>query len=134
MSTTDFYLCIQDLEKMEKFSLKWNDFHSNVSKSFQSLRNREDFSDVTLVGDDFKQVAAHKIILSSCSAYFNNILKNVANLKQPILCLEGMSFQDIENVMDYIYNGELKIYQDDIDRFLVVGQRLGLEGLIHRTD
>ena len=53
---------------MEKFSLKWNDFHSNVSKSFQSLRNKEDFSDVTLVGDDFKQIAAHKIILSSCSA------------------------------------------------------------------
>ena len=115
---------------MEKFSLKWNDFHSNVSKSFQSLRNKEDFSDVTLVGDDFKQIAAHKIILSSCSAYFNNILKNVANQKHPILCLEGMSSQDIEKVMDYIYNGELKIYQDDLDRFLDVGQRLGLEGLV----
>ena len=119
---------------MEKFSLKWNDFHSNVSKSFQSLRNKEDFSDVTLVGDDFKQVAAHKIILSSCSAYFNNILKNVGNQKHPILCLEGMSFQDIEKVMDYIYNGELKIDQDDIDRFLDVGQRLGLEGLIGITE
>ena len=115
---------------MEKFSIKWNDFLSNVSKSFNNLRNREDFSDVTLVGDDFKQIAAHKIILSSCSMYFNNILKNFANLKHPILCLEGMSFEDIEKVMDYIYNGELKIYQDNIDRFLVVGQRLGLEGLI----
>ena len=115
---------------MEKFSLKWNDFHSNVSKSFQSLRNKEDFSDVTLVGNDFKQIAAHKIILSSCSKYFSNILKNVADQKHPILCLEGMSFQDIEKVMDYIYNGELKIYQDDLDRFLDVGQRLGLEGLV----
>ena len=115
---------------MEKFYLKWNDFQSNVSKSFQSLRNKDDFSDVTLVGDDFKQIAAHKIILSTCSVYFNNILKNVANQKHPILCLEGMSFEDIEKVMDYIYNGELKIYQDDIDRFLVVGQRLGLEGLV----
>ena len=119
---------------MEKFSLKWNDFHSNVSKSFQSLRNKEDFSDVTLVGDDFKQIAAHKIILSSCSAYFNNILKNVASQKHPILCLEGMSFQEIERVMDYIYNGELRISQDDIDRLLVVGQRLGLEGLIGQTE
>ena len=35
--------------------------------------------------------------------------------------------------MDYIYNGELKIYQEDIDRFLEVGQRLGLEGLIGQT-
>ena len=119
-----------NLENMDKFSLKWNDFHSNVSKSFQSLRNKEDFCDVTLVGDDFKQIAAHRIILSSCSTYFNNILKNIANNKHPTLCLEGMSFEDIEKVMDYIYNGELKIYQNDIDRFLVVGQRLGLEGLI----
>ena len=115
---------------MEKFSLKWNDYNINVTQSFQSFRNREDFSDMTLVGDDFKQVAAHKIILSSCSAYFNNILKNVESQKNPILCLEGMCFQDIEKVMDYIYNGELRIYQDGIDRFLVVGQRLGLEGLI----
>ena len=84
---------------MEKFSLKWNDFHSNVSKSFQGLRNKTDFSDVTLVGDDFKQIAAHKIILSSCSVYFNNILKNIDDQKHPILCLEGMSFQDIEKVM-----------------------------------
>ena len=89
---------------------------------------------MTLVGDDFKQIAAHKIILSSCSAYFNNILKNVANQKHPILCLEGMSFQDIEKVMDYIYNGELKIYQDDIDKFLDLGQRLGLEGLVGITE
>ena len=124
----------RNLQAMEKFSLKWNDFHSNISKSFQSLRNKEDFSDVTLVGDDFKQVAAHKIILSSCSTYFNNILKNIANQKHPILCLEGMSFQDIEKVMDYIYNGELRIYQDDIDKFLDLGQRLGLEGLVGITE
>lgn len=119
---------------MEKFSIKSNDFHSNVAKSFKNLRNREDFSDVTLVGDDFKQIAAHKIILSSCSEYFNNILKNFALQKHPILCLDGMSSEDIEKVMDYIYYGEMKIYQDDIDRFLDVGHRLGLEGLVPQTD
>ena len=93
----------------EKFCLKWNDYQSNISKSFQSLRDKEDFCDVTLVGDDFKQVKAHKVILSSCSEYFDNVLK--ANKKQPhpILCLEGLNFQDLQNVLDYIYNEELKI-------------------------
>ena len=62
--------------KMEKFSLRWNDYQSNASKSFQSLRHKEDFCDVTLVGDDYKQVTAHKVILSSCSEYFDNILSN----------------------------------------------------------
>ena len=32
--------------------------------------------------------------------------------------------------MDYIYHGELKIYQQDIDRFLEIAQRLKLEGLV----
>ena len=115
---------------MEKFSLKWNDYQSNVSKSFQSLRDKEDFCDVTLVGDDYKQVTAHKVILSSCSEYFNTILKNNGKHTHPILCLEGMSYQDLQNVLDYVYNGELKIYQDDLDRFLLVAQRLKLEGLL----
>ena len=115
---------------MEKFSLRWNDYQSNVSKSFQSLRNKEDFCDVTLVGDDYKQVTAHKVILSSCSEYFENVLRNSKKHAHPLLCLEGLRFQDIQNILDYIYHGELKVYQEEIDRFLEIAQRLKLEGLI----
>ena len=32
--------------------------------------------------------------------------------------------------MDYMYNGEVQIYKEDLDRFLTVAQRLKLEGLI----
>ena len=60
----------------EKFDLKWNDFHSNVSKSFGLLRNEDYLHDVTLVSDDYKQVTAHKLVLSACSEYFKNIFKN----------------------------------------------------------
>ena len=115
---------------MEKFSLKWDDYQSNVYKSFQSLRHKEDYCDVTLVGDDFKQVNAHKVILSSCSEYFENVLRNLKNHPGPLLCLEGLKFQDLQNIMDYIYHRELKLYQEDIDRFLQVAQRLKLEGLV----
>ena len=115
---------------MEKFSLNWIDYQSNVSKSFQSLRNKEDFCDVTLVGDDYKQVAAHKVILSSCSEYFDNVLSNAKKHSNPLLCLGGLVLQDMQNILDYIYHGELKIYQDDIDRFLEIAQRLKLKGLI----
>ena len=38
--------------KMDKFSLKWNDFQSNVAKTFSVLRKEEDFFDVTLVTDE----------------------------------------------------------------------------------
>lgn len=114
---------------MDKFSLNRNDYQSNLAKSFQSLRHKEDFCDVTLVGEDYKQVTAHKVILSSCSEYFDNVFSNFKKHSHPLLCLEGLKYQDIQNTMDYIYNGELKICQEDIDRFLEIAQRLKLEGL-----
>ena len=115
----------------EKFCLKWNDFSFNVSKSFGLFRNEEYLHDVTLVSDDHHQVSAHKLVLSACSEYFKNIFKN--NNKpntQTLLCLDGIGAEDLKNIMDYIYNGEVQIFQDGLDRFLDVAQRMKLEGLM----
>ena len=112
----------------ERFSLKWNDFDTNTLKAFGLLRNEDFLQDVTLVGDDNHQVAAHKLVLSACSDYFKTIFKTNKH-SHPLLCLEGMSSSDISNILDYMYNGEVKIFQDDIDRFLAVAQRFKLEGI-----
>ena len=114
---------------MEKFCLKTVDYQTNISKSFQSLRNQEDFCDVTLVGEDFKQVTAHKVVLSSCSEYFKNILRNNKSHSNPMLCLNDLNQKDLNNILDYIYMGELQIYQEEIDRFLDIAQKLKLHGL-----
>ena len=37
-------------------------------------------------------------------------------------------------VLDYIYQGEVQICQEQLDRFLVVAQRLQLEGLTSQDD
>ena len=58
----------------EKFSLKWNDFESNLSKAFEEIRNEKDFFDVTLVCED-TQIEAHKLILGACSTFFKNVLR-----------------------------------------------------------
>ena len=50
------------------------------------------------------------------------------------MCLEGLSRKDLENVLDYMYNGEVHIYQEELDRFLSVAQRLRLEGLLETED
>ena len=117
----------------EKFCLKWNDFHSNVSKSFSLLRNEDYLHDVTIVSDDNEQISAHKLVLSACSEYFKSIFRKNKH-SHPLLCLEGLSSIDVRNVMDYIYNGEVKIFQEDLDRFLNVAQRLKLEGLLTDPD
>ena len=119
----------------QKFSLKWNDFPSNVSKSFGLFRNEDYLHDVTLVSDDHKQVSAHRLVLSACSEYFKNIFKlNSKPDAQLLVCLEGISEDDLNNIMDYIYNGEVQIFQENLDRFLSIAHRLKLEGLIGNDD
>ena len=112
----------------EMFCLKWNDFHTNVSNSFGVLRNEDYLQDVTIVTDDHEQVAAHKLVLSACSEYFKNIFKRN---KSPnlLLCIEGVNSADLGSVLDYIYNGEVQILQENLDRFLEVAQRFKLDGL-----
>ena len=70
-------------------------------------------------------------MLSACSEFFQEVFKRSSKIQShTLLCLEGLSKQDLDNVLNYIYNGEVNIYQEDLDRFLSVAQRLKLEGLL----
>ena len=115
----------------ENFCLKWKAFHSNVSNAFGLLRNEDYLHDVTLVSDNHKQISAHKLVLSACSEHFKDIFKysNKPNA-HTLLCLDGIKSDDLENILDYIYNGEVRMLQDNLDRFLMVAQKLKLKGLM----
>ena len=70
------YLQIKNIEKLkimatEKFCLTWNDYENNIGVAFRDLREEKEFFDVTLACED-EQVEAHKVILSSCSPFFQN--------------------------------------------------------------
>ena len=88
---------------METTSLKWKDFQSNVTKSFQKLRQEKDYSDVTLIGDDYQPLWAHKVVLSSSSEYFKNVLYSSRNYSNPVLCMEGLNKGDLKNVLSRLH-------------------------------
>ena len=113
----------------EKFSLKWNDFQSVVSQSFSVLREESDFYDVTLVSDDLTQISAHKLVLSASSQFFKSILKKNPH-SHPLLYLSGVDSTSLGFVLDYIYQGEVQICQNELDNFLEVAQKLKIEGLL----
>ena len=118
---------------MEKFSLKWNDFHSNVSKSFGLFRSEEYLQDVTVMSEDYYQVSAHKLVLSACSEHFRNIFKN-SKKSNTLICLDGVSKEDLKNILDFIYLGESHIFQDKLDRFLKIAEKLKLEGIMSQGE
>ena len=115
-----------------KTFFKSNDFSSNVHKSFQNLRKEEDFFDITLVGDDFKHVTAHKLVLLASSEYFKKIFSNNKKYFQShaLICLEGLNQTDLNNILDYIYHGEIQLYQHELSRFLAIAERLKLDGVV----
>ena len=118
----------------EKFCLKWNDFETNVSKSFGLLRDEDcHLHDVTLVCDDNFQVSAHKLVLSACSDFFKSIFKNNQN-QNPLICLEGISSNELTDIIDYMYHGEANIFQEGLDRFLSIAERLKIMGLLQNGE
>ena len=112
----------------EKLSLKWNDFQKNVSQSFGLLRQEEDLFDVTLVSEDEIQVPAHKLVLSASSSFFKSFFRKNAH-SHPLLYLGGVNSRKLNFVLDYIYHGEVKLYQEDLEGFIEAAQKLRIEGL-----
>jgi len=111
----------------EKFCLKWNDFEANISGAFKELRDDKDFFDVTLACDD-DQINAHKVILSACSPFFRNILRRNPH-QHPLLYMKGVSFANLQSVLNFMYHGEVNVAQDDLNNFLSVAEDLRVKGL-----
>ena len=114
---------------MEKFSLKWNDFQTTVSQSFGLFRKEEDFFDVTLVTEDEVQISAHKLVLATSSSFFKSVLRKSPH-SHPLIYLSGVNSVNLEFIMNYIYHGEVNIYQEQLDSFLDIAQKLKVSSLI----
>ena len=117
----------------EKFSLLWNDYRSNWEKTLSGLQNNTDFADVTLISDDKVRFSAHKILLSSCSNMLKDILKENHH-GNSLIYLSGMSSDTIQLILDYIYIGEAKLYQGQLDSFLKNSKKLEIDGLFDLDD
>ena len=111
----------------EKFCLRWTDFENNISGAFQELRHAEDFFDVTLACED-EQIQAHKVILSACSPFFRSILRRNKH-QHPLLYLKGVKHTDLVAVLDFMYQGEVNVAQEELNTFLAVAEDLKVKGL-----
>ena len=113
----------------ERLTLTSNYFESNAPNTFRQLWNDLDFADVTLATADNQQIRAHKVILSSCSPFFRNILLNNPH-QNPILYLKGINHKELELVTQFIYQGQCQVRHEDIGAFLATGTDLEVSGLM----
>merc|ERR1712189_26276 len=122
-------IAVQTKFRMEKFDLKWNDFQTTISQYFKQLRDEKDFFDVTLVSEVNQLFQTHKIVLTACSSFFKPILK--ANVHaNPLIYLSGIDSTNLHFILNYIYEGEVQLYQEQLNSFLNVAQKLQISGLL----
>ena len=112
----------------EKFCLKWNNFQENVNCAFSNMRKDKNFCDVTLACEDGHQVETHKVILVASSPFFANIL-NRNKHTHPLIYMRGLKSDDLEAVLDFLYNGEANICEEKLGTFLAIAEELKLKGL-----
>ena len=115
-------------QSSEKFCLKWNDFRNNIESTYKEFRENPEFSDVTLLCGDNQQIEVHRIILTACSPFFSSVLE-MSKHSHPIIYMKGFKAAVLVAVVDFIYHGEVNIYQDDLDGFLALAEELQLKGL-----
>jgi chemotaxis protein histidine kinase CheA len=124
----------------EELCLRWNDFESILSRSFSEMRDESDFFDVRVACLDEKSVMktlpAHRVVLSACSPVFKELLRvmgRTGDSKGPLIFLRGISYHEMEAVLDFMYNGQTKVQHTDLDAFLAAAEELKIKGLTTNT-
>ncbi|XP_030751827.1 protein tramtrack, alpha isoform-like isoform X2 [Sitophilus oryzae] len=111
----------------EQFSLCWDNFHKNMSSGMNSLLENEDLVDVTLAVEG-KYLKAHKMVLSVCSPYFKELFK-VNPCQHPIVFLKDVSYVAISDLLQFMYQGEVQVSQDNLTTFIKTAEALQIKGL-----
>ena len=113
----------------EKYSFTCKSHTDHLKEIMQDMITSENFTDVTIVTDDKKTLKAHRNILSACSPVFKNILKMEINKIHPVIYLRGIQYSEIESILQFIYLGEAKFYEERMNEFLSVSKNLEIQEL-----
>ena len=114
--------------------LCWDQFQTNLKKSFQNVRSSQDFCDVTLVSEDGDMVEAHRVILTASSKLFQNILSTPTTVRhpRPLIYLSGVKSDYLNFVLDFLYCGEVSVDQENLSLFFEVAKILQIKGLVEK--
>ena len=115
------------MNNMDKWCMKWNEFDTNIREYLRIIREDQRLFDVTLVTDDGQHIEAHKIILSAGSHFFSNIFLR-SNQSNMLIYLKGINSVQLVHLLDFIYNGEASVGQEELKEFLETGKELHVKG------
>ena len=106
------------MHPQEMHTLTWNRYSDHLREMVNEMMTSSQFADVTLVTDDKQQIRAHRNILSACSPVFKSILQIDSKNANPVIYLRGIQHSEMESIMQFIYLGEARFYEERMSEFL----------------
>jgi len=112
----------------EKYCLSWKSHEDFRTSKLKSLLENKSFLDVTIACGDDEQIEAHKLVLSVASPIFERLFER--NPRQhPLIYLSGVKKNIVESLLHFIYTGEAKVAQGELNEFLALSESLKIQGL-----
>ena len=110
----------------ENYHLGWKNYADHLKDMLYMLFKSNEQTDVTIVCDDKKQIKAHKIVLSACSTVFKSIINDLPQYNS-VIYLKGIQHQEMECILEFMYQGVTTFNVERIDQFFDVAQSLEIK-------
>ena len=98
-----------------------------VSLQFSFCSLQESYSDVTIACDG-KFYPLHKLVLSTCSEYFEEMFEKTS-CKNPVIVLKDIQYEEFEALLNYMYIGEVNVLQEKLSGLIRAAECLKIKGL-----
>lgn len=70
----------------------------------------------------------HKLVLSTCSEYFEQMFEET-QCKHPVIVLKDIKSEELESLLSYMYIGEVNVVQDKLSGLIKAAECLRIKGL-----
>ena len=112
----------------KSITLTWYTYADHFREMLKNVSVSNEFTDITLVSEDKKHFKAHKIVLSASSPVFESIISD-STLSSLNIYFQGIQSLVLESILQFIYLGETKVYQDGITEFLTFAKSLEIKDI-----
>lgn len=120
---------MQSTTSDKTFHLKWNNHLQNLSQLFTAIYTSSALADVTLSCRD-GAIRAHKLVLSACSPYFEQIFRDNP-CKHPVIILKGIPYAEINLLVEFMYKGSVDVQEIDLQSLMHTASELEIRGLAY---
>ncbi|XP_021964051.1 longitudinals lacking protein, isoforms H/M/V isoform X2 [Folsomia candida] len=117
----------------EQFNIRWKNYTSVLQSVFRDLLEEERLVDVTLACEG-GFIKCHRIILSACSSYFENLLNELQSEPHLVIFMKDLKLWELQALIHFMYNGQVSVTQNRLAPLVRAAEALHIRGLSTESD